>query len=34
MVWSGIAENVSGLKDVFWEHPEITEKLDAFRRVS
>lgn len=33
LVWSGIAENLSGLVSIWWEHPELVNKLNAFRRV-
>ncbi|KDR73449.1 hypothetical protein GALMADRAFT_71758 [Galerina marginata CBS 339.88] len=32
LVWQGIGENLGDLKSIWWEHPEITAKLDAFRR--
>jgi len=33
LVWAGIAENLGSLRSVFWEYPEITEKLNVLRRV-
>ncbi|KAH9483761.1 Aminopeptidase 2, mitochondrial [Psilocybe cubensis] len=32
LVWQGISGSLGGVKDVWWESPEITEKLDAFSR--
>jgi aminopeptidase 2 len=32
-VWSQIATNLSALYSTWWEFPEITKKLNAFRRV-
>ncbi|KAF9562157.1 leucyl aminopeptidase [Agrocybe pediades] len=32
LVWQGIGSSISGLTDVWWEYPEITDKLDAFSR--
>ncbi len=33
LVWAGIAENLGSLRSVFWEYPEITDKLNVLRRV-
>lgn len=34
LVWAGMAEGLSSLVSIWWEHPEVVAKLDAFRRVS
>lgn len=33
MVWRVIANELGGLGSIWWETPEVVEKLDAFRRV-
>ncbi|KIL68636.1 hypothetical protein M378DRAFT_71638 [Amanita muscaria Koide BX008] len=33
LVWSGISENVSALVSVWWEHPDIVERMNVFRRI-
>ncbi|KAF8162999.1 leucyl aminopeptidase [Crassisporium funariophilum] len=33
LVWQGIGDNLSGLISVWWEHPEVVDKLNAFRRT-
>jgi len=33
LVWSSIGENLSSLVSIWWEHSEIVDKLNAFRRV-
>ncbi|TFK42895.1 peptidase family M1-domain-containing protein [Crucibulum laeve] len=33
LVWVGIAESVSNLVTIWWEHPQIVEQLNAFRRA-
>lgn len=33
LVWFGIAENLDGLISIWWEHPELVDQLNAFRRV-
>ncbi|GLB35338.1 putative aminopeptidase [Lyophyllum shimeji] len=32
LVWSGMAQNLSALASIWWEHPKIVERLNAFRR--
>ncbi|KDR73439.1 hypothetical protein GALMADRAFT_72189 [Galerina marginata CBS 339.88] len=32
LVWQGISQNLNELGSIWWEHPEITGKLAAFRR--
>lgn len=32
LVWSGIAENLSSLVSIWWEHPKLVDQLNAFRR--
>jgi len=32
LVWSGISESLFNLVSVWWEHPEIVDKLNAFRQ--
>ncbi|KAF6764898.1 leucyl aminopeptidase [Ephemerocybe angulata] len=32
LVWDGIGENLGGLISIWWEHPEIVDQLNAFRR--
>ena len=34
LVWSGIGSELASLESIFWEHPEITKRLNIFRRVS
>jgi aminopeptidase 2 len=34
MVWRAIVGELSKLASIWWETPEVVEKLDAFRRVS
>lgn len=32
LVWSGIGDNLSSLVSTWWEHPDIVDQLNAFRR--
>ncbi|KAI0713398.1 peptidase family M1-domain-containing protein [Earliella scabrosa] len=32
LVWSTIASSLSAIVSTWWEHPQVVEKLDAFRR--
>ncbi|KAJ2930053.1 hypothetical protein H1R20_g7024, partial [Candolleomyces eurysporus] len=32
LVWDGIGDSISGLVSIWWEHPEVVDKLNAFRR--
>ena len=33
LVWSGIADNLSSITSIWWEHGDIVDKLNVFRRV-
>jgi hypothetical protein len=33
LVWSGIADSFTNLVSVWWEHPELVDHLNEFRRV-
>ena len=33
LVWQGIADSLSNLVSIWWEHPKIIDKLNAFHRV-
>lgn len=33
LVWSGVAESLKSLVSVWWEHPQLVDRLNAFRRV-
>ncbi|KAK2460553.1 hypothetical protein APHAL10511_007023 [Amanita phalloides] len=33
LVWSGIAENLSAIVSIWWEHADIVDKLNVFRRI-
>ncbi|KAG6919995.1 hypothetical protein DXG01_013344 [Tephrocybe rancida] len=33
LVWSGISESLSGLVSIWWEHPQIVDQLNVFRRA-
>ncbi|RXW20987.1 hypothetical protein EST38_g4846 [Candolleomyces aberdarensis] len=32
LVWDGIGDSISGLVSIWWENPEVVDKLNAFRR--
>lgn len=34
LVWEGVGESIGSLVSIWWEHPEVVDKLNAFRRVS
>ena len=34
LVWSGIADSLSSLVSVWWEHPKLVDNLNEFRRVA
>ncbi|KAF8232360.1 hypothetical protein L208DRAFT_1272750 [Tricholoma matsutake] len=33
LVWSGIADSLSSLVSVWWEHPRLVDQINAFRRA-
>lgn len=33
LVWSGVADNLSSITSIWWEHGDIVDKLNVFRRV-
>jgi len=33
LVWSGIADNLSSITSIWWEHGDIVDKLNVFRRA-